>query len=228
MDSISGIGTPTKERGVFVNEIVHTIQGEGQNAGIPVLLVRLQGCNLHCPFCDTESAQPESVKTYTAISDVIARIKEISTLQDVLITGGEPFNQPTRLLGLLYSIRSQLPAMDIIIETNGTIDTPILPCFERLIDYMTVSPKIGNWPKKWYLEWADEVRCLVESPMDIREYDKFLNLQGYDKLRILSPIFVRNAPIHDDVVMACVDWVLKDQTSSYRLSVQLHKILGVR
>ena len=37
-----------------VNEIFYTLQGEGAHSGIPAVFVRFSGCNLRCPWCDTD------------------------------------------------------------------------------------------------------------------------------------------------------------------------------
>ena len=37
-----------------VNEIFHSIQGEGRYTGTPAVFLRFAGCNLNCWFCDTE------------------------------------------------------------------------------------------------------------------------------------------------------------------------------
>ena len=39
-----------------INEIFHSLQGEGRHTGTPAVFVRFSGCNLHCPFCDTDHA----------------------------------------------------------------------------------------------------------------------------------------------------------------------------
>ena len=36
-----------------INEIFQTIQGEGVFTGLPAIFVRLQGCPVGCPWCDT-------------------------------------------------------------------------------------------------------------------------------------------------------------------------------
>ena len=37
-----------------INEIFYSLQGEGFWTGTPAVFVRFSGCNLRCPFCDTD------------------------------------------------------------------------------------------------------------------------------------------------------------------------------
>lgn len=224
MDSIAGI----RDRGIFVSETYKTVQGEGLNFGIPVYLVRLQGCNLDCNFCDAESAKKPDTGKYLSVGKVVDRI-ESSGIKNVLITGGEPFMQPSALLALLYAIQSRFPSHKVFIESNGTIDTPILPCFIPFCIsscYLTISPKINNWPLPQYIRLASEVRCPVCSGDEIKEYDDFLNRVGYEGKRLLSPVFYEDRPsslVMDD----CIEWMTRNPSGDYRLSVQTHKFLGL-
>lgn len=100
-----------------VNSIFLTIQGEGPFAGHPAVFVRLAGCNLQCPMCDTEYTARTTLHVHT----ISKRIAQAGMPQNppklVVITGGEPFRQPIanlvrHLNGLGYHVQ---------IETNGTL-----------------------------------------------------------------------------------------------------------
>lgn len=101
--------------------VFRTIQGEGPFTGYPAVFVRLAGCNLQCPNCDTEYTKGRNKK---AVSVVIYDIHNASFFTDaklqtklVVITGGEPFRQNiTPLVNHLL-----LSRFTIQIETNGTI-----------------------------------------------------------------------------------------------------------
>ena len=84
-----------------VHSIFHTIQGEGPFAGTPAVFIRLAGCNLKCPGCDTEYTSKRKEMTVAQILDAIYEVSSITT-KLVVITGGEPFRQDlTRLLNAL-------------------------------------------------------------------------------------------------------------------------------
>ena len=109
-----------------VNEIFYSLQAEGKNAGTPAVFVRFAGCNLQCPFCDTNH-EPFVEMTKDEIE---ARVKELDPSGDalVVITGGEPTLQ---LTDKEHMFENRYTAM----ETNGIIKAP------RWVKWVTISPK---------------------------------------------------------------------------------------
>ena len=100
-----------------VHSVFLTIQGEGPYVGRRAVFVRLAGCNLQCPQCDTDYTTGRS---RVATEDLARRCAELHAGQDtkplVVITGGEPLRQP--IGRLLDKILSQ--GFDVQLETNGT------------------------------------------------------------------------------------------------------------
>lgn len=130
-----------------VHSIFYTIQGEGPFAGSPAVFVRLSGCNLQCPFCDTEYTEGA---TNMHIKDIVTQVQDLygnlkhkqarpeSYKQPlVVITGGEPFRQSLSL----FVRELHKSGFRIQIETNGTL-------FDSLLSYASVtivcSPKTGS------------------------------------------------------------------------------------
>ena len=112
-----------------INEIFYSLQGEGFHSGVPSVFVRFSGCNLRCPFCDT---QHEDGLEMT--EDEIFREVNRYPANWVILTGGEPS------LFIDTDFISKLKAATgkkIAIETNGTRPLP------EGIDWITVSPKTG-------------------------------------------------------------------------------------
>lgn len=112
-----------------VNEIFYSIQGEGVFTGTPAVFVRFSGCNLQCPFCDTDH-QPYSMMDEARIA------AEVDTYpaRHVIITGGEPSLQLTdSLVDLLHRT-----GHTVHVETNGTRPLP------RNVDWITCSPKTST------------------------------------------------------------------------------------
>ena len=109
-----------------VNEIFYSLQAEGKNAGTPAVFVRFAGCNLKCPFCDTNH-EPFVEMTKDEIE---ARVKELDPSGEaiVVITGGEPTLQLTEKEPMF---ENRYTAM----ETNGIIKAP------RWVKWVTISPK---------------------------------------------------------------------------------------
>lgn len=109
-----------------VNEIFCSLQGEGYHTGTPAVFVRLSGCNLRCPFCDTVHSAGELMT-----ADEIAGAAEQYAPRTLILTGGEPALQAdAELIDALHT-----RGFDIHIETNGT--RPLPPG----IDWVTCSPK---------------------------------------------------------------------------------------
>lgn len=68
-----------------VNEIFHTIQGEGMHSGLPATFIRLQGCTVGCPWCDTKYTWKKG-GTSMETEDIVAQVQH----KMVVVTGGEP------------------------------------------------------------------------------------------------------------------------------------------
>jgi organic radical activating enzyme len=192
-----------------VNEIFYSLAGEGANTGMPVIFIRLSGCNKECPFCDTAHKSGEEL----SIPIIISRVKALT--QDcgmIIFTGGEP------LLQLNPEIIEQFlrQGFRIGLETNGTL--PISK--EAHFDYITVSPKVealtvkNNFPRgvneiRYPLAWGDVPPPLHFLPYADRYYVSPL-FDGVDKI--------------DRNIEWCVQFCKEHPVWS--LSVQLHKILG--
>jgi 7-carboxy-7-deazaguanine synthase len=121
-----------------VHSIFDTFQGEGPFAGTPAVFVRLSGCNLSCPSCDTEYTFSRNLMTP---GEVLHQVGQYRPRTLVVITGGEPFRQPIwRLCNLL-----QADGYLVQVETNGTIYPDK---WWRLLDrrnlHVVCSPKTGE------------------------------------------------------------------------------------
>lgn len=110
----------SKSSDIIVHSIFHTIQGEGPFAGHPALFVRLVGCNLQCPLCDTEYTEQQVTFSSLELFEEIYDRVGTSTL--IVITGGEPFRQPVGLTTLCKYLLGN--GYRVQMETNGTMAIP--------------------------------------------------------------------------------------------------------
>ena len=108
---------------VQVHSIFYTLQGEGPFSGQPAVFVRLAGCNLQCPACDTDYTSRRTPMSVAAILDAVRDAFPTSVLMGlvdkplIVLTGGEPFRQSiAKLVG--SAIQS---GYRVQIETNGTL-----------------------------------------------------------------------------------------------------------
>lgn len=189
----------------YINEIFFSIQGEGLYSGTPAIFVRLSGCNLNCSFCDTSKDT-----NYTlSLEEVFSTIKKINPhCFLVTITGGEPTLQDLQpLVELLHKNEYK-----VHLETNGTNTWPID------FDFVTVSPKTTTIPNHIYL-FADQLKILFK-------YNDTTIINHYKDKHHL--IYIQ--PIDDDTKELNTQAALLYQHKhpEIRLSVQLHKLLGVK
>ena len=128
-----------------VHSVFRTIQGEGPFTGMPAVFVRLAGCNLRCPGCDTiytDGRQP------WIISDLVTKVLALKKSRDiVVITGGEPLRQGAGLGAFIKGLTEvfidyrSYTGCDIQIETNGTLPMPKLDPISGAFVSVVVSPK---------------------------------------------------------------------------------------
>lgn len=136
---------------LLVHSIFRTIQGEGPNVGLPSVFIRLGGCNLQCPGCDTDYTTDNTIMSVDEILDHIMREQSNSSFKWlIVITGGEPFRQSLApLINPLFKL-----GHSVQVESNGTlgIDRPMGLSREAWNELqIVVSPKAGKvnetlWP----------------------------------------------------------------------------------
>ncbi len=221
-----------------IKESFYTLQGEGANSGRAAVFCRFAGCNLWsgreedrasatCKFCDTEFVGTDGAgggkfATAQALAAHVAAWWPVAAIQDtvaanakstgpvaqrlVVLTGGEPLLQvDTPLIDALHE-----QGFEIAIETNGTLAAP------PGIDWICVSPKAGApwlqrsghelkvvWPQPG-LEWADLERADFQH-------------------RFLQPM---DGPQARENTQLCIAQCMA--RPAWKLSLQTHKIIGIR
>lgn len=189
-----------------INEIFYSLQGEGFHTGTPSVFVRFSGCNLRCPFCDTRHEEGRELSE----TDIVRAVAAYPA-RHVVLTGGEPslFVTPT----LLESLHAQ--GKFVAIETNGTRPLP------DGIDWITCSPKpgvAGRQPLR--LQACDELKVVYTGA------EPFAGEDIAARHRFLQPCdtgdAIENKRLLDGAVAYCL------AHPQWRLSLQTHKIIGVR
>jgi organic radical activating enzyme len=166
--------------------------------------VRLAGCNLHCSFCDTQYAPGPGIDM--GEDEIIEQVRQYNA-QWVCITGGEPFLQDISPLTNLL----RQAGFRIHIETNGTLFYPVA------CDWLVVSPKQGAEPDLRALENAHEIKCVISSADDLTDVRRFEECGMHHSVQ---PVDNRA-----DIVKVCVDFIKTHP--KWRLSMQLHKLIGI-
>ncbi|MDY0152684.1 MAG: radical SAM protein [Candidatus Cloacimonas sp.] len=203
-----------------INEIFYSLQGESTFAGYPCIFIRLTGCNLRCSYCDTKHAFTEGKPmTITAILDAI----KIYPCSLVEITGGEPMLQDdvAELFAALHAANYK-----ILLETNGSINLAEVPDFVyKIVDVKTPGSGVGDsfvTCNLKCLQTHDELKFVLTNYIDYRFALNFIELnQPKVKTIHFSPVTTLLEP---ETLAA---WMLEDGVNAM-LSLQLHKLLGVR
>ncbi|HLP03493.1 MAG TPA: 7-carboxy-7-deazaguanine synthase QueE [Opitutaceae bacterium] len=120
---------------MLISEIFHSLQGEGELAGVPSVFVRTAGCNLRCTWCDTPYASWSPEGKQMSVEDIVAEVSR-HPARHVVLTGGEPMLAP-ELPALAAALRAA--GKHITIETAATIPPDGIAC-----DLASLSPKLRN------------------------------------------------------------------------------------
>jgi len=126
-----------------LHSVFYTIQGEGPYAGQPAVFVRLAGCNLQCPGCDTDYTSHRELISVFALTVKIKAVNKAATL--VVITGGEPFRQGQALANLTEELLSL--GYRVQVETNGSLYEQKFPYHKAMV---VCSPKSGSLASLYY------------------------------------------------------------------------------
>ena len=206
-----------------VKEIFYTLQGEGVHAGRPAVFCRFAGCNLWsgreedratavCDFCDTDfvGIGPDGGRfpAARALADAVAARwpSEAEGRRFVVCTGGEPLLQlDAEAIDALHE-----RGFEVAVETNGTQPLP------RGLDWVCVSPKAAA---PVVVTGGDELKLVFPQPLAPPE--RFIGLDFRHWL--LQPM---DGPQLADNTSAAVAYCLAHPR--WRLSVQTHKVAGVR
>ena len=207
-----------------VKEIFYTLQGEGANAGRAAVFCRFSGCNLWsgreedrsravCQFCDTDfvGVGPEGGKFATpeALANAVSnawRGNGDSAKRLVVCTGGEP------LLQLDEAAIDALHAkgFEVAVETNGTQHAP------ESLDWICVSPKAGA---PFVQQSGNELKLVFPQKNAMPEQFDGLRFDHFFLQPMDGPAVEENTRTAIDYCMAHPQW---------RLSIQTHKLVGVR
>jgi len=207
-----------------VKEIYYTLQGEGARTGRAAVFLRFAGCNLWtglerdragavCRFCDTDFVGTGGVgggKFATAedLARAVAQKWPRGSLAQpyVVCTGGEPLLQvDAALVAALHAEH-----FEIGIETNGTLLPP------AGIEWICVSPKADAGLA---LTRGNELKLIY--PQDGAPPERYAGMM-FDNF-FLQPMDnaaqTQNTRLATEYCLAHPQW---------RLSLQTHKLIGIR
>lgn len=205
-----------------VKEMFYTLQGEGARAGRPAVFVRFAGCNLWsgreedrgvatCQFCDTQFVGTDGdgggkFESAEALADAAAALWPGGGAAYVVCTGGEPLLQlDAPLIEALHA-----RGFEIAIESNGTLPAP------AGIDWICISPKAGA---DLVQRSGDELKLVFPQNGAAPELYQNLDFKHF----FLQPM---DGPARAANTEAAIAYCLAHPR--WRLSLQTHKLLGLR
>ncbi|HBK42770.1 MULTISPECIES: 7-carboxy-7-deazaguanine synthase [unclassified Polynucleobacter] len=214
-----------------VKELFPTLQGEGAHAGRAAVFCRFAGCNLWsgreedratavCQFCDTDFVGSDGVgggkfETAPQLADAIEEVWTSTSAgpqqRYVVFTGGEPLLQlDTDLIDALHA-----KGFTVAIETNGTIKVP------KGVDWVCVSPKTGS---ELIVLQADEIKLVIPQQGHVAIETLLARFEKMDyRNRFLQAMDGPN--LQENLALAVR---LCQKRPLWRLSVQTHKMIGIR
>ncbi|GHF90993.1 7-carboxy-7-deazaguanine synthase QueE [Thalassotalea marina] len=217
-----------------INELFETIQGEGSFTGQPSIFLRLQGCPVGCSWCDTKHTWEIDVKDQVPTPDMVNKPQESTTwatmsIDDILstfnnegykakhvvITGGEPCMED--LTPLCQALEAS--GFSCQIETSGTFEI-------RTTDacWVTVSPKVNM--KGGYdilssaMQRADEIKHPVATEAHVDDLKRLLKQHQVEHKPVYLQPISQKTRATELAIATCIE-------NNWRLSVQVHKYLGI-
>jgi len=220
---------------LLVNEVFESIQGEGAFTGMPSIFVRLQGCPVGCPWCDTKHTwqvkadmqrsqelimmqSSDTEEYFSSDTEALFALFEQQGYQakHIVLTGGEP-----AMFDLKHFTSAAIEqGYSVQIETSGTFE---ILCHEKV--WVTLSPKInmkgGFAIRDDALNRANEIKHAVAMEKHIEELDELLArpTRMSSPVVYLQPISMQ-ARATELAVATCI-------ARNWRLSLQTHKFIGV-
>ena len=207
---------------MLINEIFYSIQGEGPNVGEPQVFIRVAGCSVKCSFCDTKMSWKGG--TEYSVDAIVQELRNLPRCKWVSLTGGEPlevpFSELTDLISKVY--RS---GYRIEIETSGTkpivIQWPVI----WVVDFKLPSAQAKLpfiYENLSLLRGQDALKCVVSDENDLEYLKEELPRLSYSLAQIfIQPEWSKGMGWAKEVSK----FAMKNEV---RLSIQVHKLLGIK
>lgn len=188
----------------------YTIQGEGFHFGKAAYFIRIGGCDIGCKWCDTKYSWNASKDKLVDVSEIVANVNKYKA-QTVVITGGEP------LIYNLDPICNKLNDNHIqtFIETSGAHK------LSGNWDWICLSPKKNNPPKKEIYAKANELKVIIYNDDDIKWAEECAKQVNSNCLLFLQPEWSRK----HIYTPRTVEYIKKNP--QWQLSLQAHKYINI-
>ncbi|TVQ90911.1 MAG: 7-carboxy-7-deazaguanine synthase QueE [Bacteroidetes bacterium] len=191
-------------------EMFYSIQGEGYNTGKAAFFIRIGGCDVGCHWCDVKESWDANLHPLTSVEDIVNQVN-LYPAKALVITGGEP------LMYNLDNLCAKLKENNVrlFLETSGTY--PLSGSF----DWICLSPKTQQNPRKDMLQLADELKVIVYDEEDFQWAEQNIHLVKEKCHLYLQPEWSR----YQKMLPSIVDFILKNPR--WMISLQSHKFMSI-
>lgn len=192
-------------------ETFYSIQGEGNYQGHAAFFIRLAGCDVGCVWCDVKESWDANKHAERSVESLLQEVKQTAA-SIVIITGGEP---------LMYDCLALTEALQQAgykthIETSGAYP------LSGKWDWVCVSPKKFKAPLDSVLAQADELKVVVFNKTDIA-----WALQHAEKVNSTCLLFLQPEWSKEKEMLPLMTTFIQENPT-WKLSLQIHKYMGVR
>lgn len=188
-----------------------SIQGEGFHQGKAAYFIRLGGCDINCPWCDVKESWAADDHEKINIKELKKNLK-LSKAEIVIITGGEP---------LMYNL-DELTAFVHSLGKQTHLETAAAHTLTGKWDWICVSPKRFKKVNPEIIKHADELKVVISRENDFRFAEKHAKMCPPDCKLYIQPEWDEN----EELMPMLVNYVKNN--NKWRLTLQIHKYLGVR
>ncbi len=192
-------------------ETFYSIQGEGNYQGHAAFFIRLAGCDVGCVWCDVKESWDANKHAERSVESLLQEVKQTAA-SIVIITGGEP---------LMYDCLPLTEALQQAgykthVETSGAYP------LSGKWDWVCVSPKKFKAPLDSVIAQADELKVVVFNKTDIA-----WALQHAEKVNSTCLLFLQPEWSKEKEMLPLMTSFIQENPT-WKLSLQIHKYMGVR
>lgn len=196
---------------LHISEHFYSVQGEGDNSGKPAYFIRLNGCDVGCPWCDSISSWKIGGGEAMSEAEIVGHVEQCGA-RSAVITGGEPLMQNLDVLTQMLKDRG----IAVWIETSGTKP------FSGTFDWVCLSPKKFKKPLEDAFSKADELKMVIGSDEDFAWAEACAAKVGGQCKLLLQPEW----NVEAEMLSKIIEYVKFNQM--WKISLQTHKYMNIR
>jgi len=192
-----------------IMEYFLSIQGEGFHTGTASFFIRIGGCDVGCHWCDVKESWNPEIHPLVSVKEVIEKIPP--HIKTVVLTGGEP--SLYNLDGITEILHNK--GKKIHLETSGTGNA------SGEFDWICLSPKKNEHPKKSFYVLADELKVIIQNKTDFKFAQEQASFLKKETKLFLQPEWSQR----EKMLPLIIDFV--QNNPEWKISLQTHKYLHI-